>query len=349
MGAYESVPGVRRRSPSSTTSCGLGGSGSSLAPDGMVRLNPGLIRIPDVSFISADRLPGRRMPREAICPIIPDLAIEVLSKSNTRKEMDEKLADYFAAGVRLVWYIDPDTQTARAFTADRSSSGPHDRPAPRRRRRAAGLRPAAPRAVRRPSRGRCGPGRPRPRLDRAARSRRLAGRLAVADTLDGPARSNSPSGPAEPAMPSTTRKPDNDYHLVLFDAPDDPKAVRDLICGVTGLHPTDAMQWVARAPGVWRRPLPEGEVRELLDGLFELGVPAEAWRVDQLPNLVPPADDPRGRLPGGRPADQRPAGRGGPLGPLEQAGAGRRRPDRPGGRVPRRRRRPAGSRPSRPA
>lgn len=85
-----------------------------------------------------------------------------------------------------------------------------------------------------------------------------------------------------------TPKPDNTYRLVLFDAPDDPKAVRDLLCAVTGDHPTDAAQWVARAPGIWARPLAEGEVRELLDGLYELGVAGEAWRMDTLPKLFPP-------------------------------------------------------------
>jgi hypothetical protein len=83
-------------------------------------------------------------------------------------------------------------------------------------------------------------------------------------------------------------KPDNTYRLVVFDHPDDPRAVRDLMCGVTGIHPTDAMQWVARsAPGIWPQPLAEGEVRELLDGLYDLGVPAEAWRIDMLPELNP--------------------------------------------------------------
>ncbi len=91
------------------------------APDGLVRLNPEMIRIPDVSFVAAERFPDRRIPDEPICPIVPDLAIEVLSKGNTRKEMADKLADYFAAGVRLVWYIDPARRTARVFTAvDRS-------------------------------------------------------------------------------------------------------------------------------------------------------------------------------------------------------------------------------------
>ena len=36
------------------------------------------------------------------------------------------------------------------------------------------------------------------------------------------------------------------YRLVVFDAPDDPKAARDLFARVTGLHPTEAMVWVAR-------------------------------------------------------------------------------------------------------
>lgn len=83
-------------------------------------------------------------------------------------------------------------------------------------------------------------------------------------------------------------KTTNDYRLVVFETPEDPRAVRDLLCGVTGIHPTDAMLWVARAPGVWPRPLAEGEVRELLDGLYELDVPAEAWRADLLPSLSPP-------------------------------------------------------------
>jgi hypothetical protein len=80
----------------------------------------------------------------------------------------------------------------------------------------------------------------------------------------------------------------NDYRLVIFAQPADPQAVRDPLCTVTGIHPTDAMQWVARTPGIWPRPLAEAQTRALLDGLYELGVPAEAWRADLLPNLSPP-------------------------------------------------------------
>ena len=72
---------------------------------GMMRLAPGLVRIPDVSFISWDRLPDGRVPHVAIADFAPDLAVEVISRGNTRQEMERKLRDYFAAGTRLVWYV----------------------------------------------------------------------------------------------------------------------------------------------------------------------------------------------------------------------------------------------------
>jgi Uma2 family endonuclease len=73
-----------------------------LGADGMARLAPGLVRIPDVSFISWQRVPNRRVPRVAMLDFAPDLAVEVLSPSNTPHEMERKLHDYFAAGVALV-------------------------------------------------------------------------------------------------------------------------------------------------------------------------------------------------------------------------------------------------------
>ncbi len=76
-----------------------------LGEAGMMRLAPGLVRVPDVSFISWQRLPGRDLPSEPIWDLCPDLAIEVLSRFNTRREMDRKLHDYFTAGTRLVWYV----------------------------------------------------------------------------------------------------------------------------------------------------------------------------------------------------------------------------------------------------
>ena len=43
--------------------------------------------------------------------------MEVLSEGNTDDEMDRKLKEYFKAGTQLVWHIDPETRTAKAFTA----------------------------------------------------------------------------------------------------------------------------------------------------------------------------------------------------------------------------------------
>jgi Uma2 family endonuclease len=86
-----------------------------LSSDGMVRLAPGLIRIPDVSFISWDRLRGRRLPDQAVLTSVPDLAVEILSRGNTEEEMTGKLHHYLDAGVRLVWYIDPRAEIARIY------------------------------------------------------------------------------------------------------------------------------------------------------------------------------------------------------------------------------------------
>ena len=88
-----------------------------LGADGMMRLSPGLVRIPDVSFISWERLPERKVPRTPFFDLAPDLAVEVISKSNTRKEMDRKLAAYFAAAVRQVWYVYPDSREVHVYTS----------------------------------------------------------------------------------------------------------------------------------------------------------------------------------------------------------------------------------------
>ena len=81
------------------------------------RFRAGLVRTPDVSFVSWKRLPGRKIPREPIPDLAPDLAIEGLCPENTTKEMERKLDDYFNAGVRLVWYIDFVAKSVDVFAA----------------------------------------------------------------------------------------------------------------------------------------------------------------------------------------------------------------------------------------
>jgi Uma2 family endonuclease len=89
-----------------------------LGPDSTLRLWPGRVREPDLSFVSWDRIPGEEFPNEPIPDLAPDLAIEVLSRGNTKKEMQLKRQDYFQSGVREVWEIQPKTQTAVVYTSE---------------------------------------------------------------------------------------------------------------------------------------------------------------------------------------------------------------------------------------
>lgn len=88
---------------------------------GMMRLFPGLVRIPEVDFAGWDRFPDRRMPTVPVPHLVPDLAVEVLSEGNTREEMARKRRDYFDAGVRLVWIVDPRARTVAVYTSPDAS------------------------------------------------------------------------------------------------------------------------------------------------------------------------------------------------------------------------------------
>lgn len=84
---------------------------------GMMNLGMRRIRIPDVSYVSRKRLPGGRTPKEPIPQLVPNLAVEVLSRGNTAQEMRQKLQEYFKAGVELVWYVNPRNRTVEVFIA----------------------------------------------------------------------------------------------------------------------------------------------------------------------------------------------------------------------------------------
>ena len=74
-------------------------------------VDPDLIRRPDIAFIATARLGG--VPEEGHVPIAPDLAIEVVSPNDKIYDLDEKLANYRAAGVKLVWVVNPKSRTNR--------------------------------------------------------------------------------------------------------------------------------------------------------------------------------------------------------------------------------------------
>ena len=82
--------------------------------DGMSRLFGDTVRGPDVAFVSWDRLPGG-IPATPVPDLVPDFVIEVLSVGNTRGEMARKRREYFHAGVRLVWMVDPRGRSVAVF------------------------------------------------------------------------------------------------------------------------------------------------------------------------------------------------------------------------------------------
>lgn len=87
-------------------------------PDGALRLMPGLVRIPDISFISWDQLPSKKRPTKPIPKLAPALAVEVLSEGNTKGEMERKVREYFLSGVAVIWLVDPRKREVRVY--DRS-------------------------------------------------------------------------------------------------------------------------------------------------------------------------------------------------------------------------------------
>ncbi|MFO0929380.1 MAG: Uma2 family endonuclease [Gemmataceae bacterium] len=94
------------------TECGI-----ALAANMPYRLAPGLVRIPDASDVCWERFEDRAIPDEEIGTVVPDLVVEVCGPRKTEAEMARKLKEYFLAGTRMVWIIDPPRQTAAAYTS----------------------------------------------------------------------------------------------------------------------------------------------------------------------------------------------------------------------------------------
>ncbi len=84
---------------------------------GLTRVEPGQLRMPDVSFYSWSHFPDHRPTTGQILNVVPDLAIEVLSPSNTPKEMKRKRKEYFLGGSTLVWEVNPIKKTVRVYNA----------------------------------------------------------------------------------------------------------------------------------------------------------------------------------------------------------------------------------------
>lgn len=75
--------------------------------------DPDTVRAPDVAFVSTERL--QQQGEEGFLDGAPDLAVEVISPSETRRAVEEKVLDYLQAGARLIWLVQPETRTVTVY------------------------------------------------------------------------------------------------------------------------------------------------------------------------------------------------------------------------------------------
>ncbi len=71
------------------------------------KMKSGNKRSPDISFVAKERLQGLEELPDGFLEGAPDLAVEILSPSNTVEEIYNKLVEYFENGSRLVWVVNP--------------------------------------------------------------------------------------------------------------------------------------------------------------------------------------------------------------------------------------------------
>jgi Uma2 family endonuclease len=81
------------------------------------RRDPDSVRGADVAYVRIGKLRDGKVP-EGPSDLIPDLCVEVVSPSNTAKEMREKADEYLAAGVEEVWVIDPKKNSMTVIRTD---------------------------------------------------------------------------------------------------------------------------------------------------------------------------------------------------------------------------------------
>ena len=84
----------------------------------LISRNPDTVRMPDVAFVSAERLPqGGGLP-SGYFPFAPDIAVEVVSRSDTPSAARARALMWLDAGSALVWMLFPDSRTATVYRAD---------------------------------------------------------------------------------------------------------------------------------------------------------------------------------------------------------------------------------------
>jgi Uma2 family endonuclease len=78
--------------------------------------DPTTVHAPDVGFVAKARLSGP-IPQKYF-PLAPDLAVEVVSPSDTAQDIRERVRDFLKAGTRLVWVVYPESRTVDVYRSD---------------------------------------------------------------------------------------------------------------------------------------------------------------------------------------------------------------------------------------
>lgn len=129
---YELVRGELRTMPPAGFEHGAIGNGLAASLTQYVRANtlglvvsadtgfvlsrdPDTVRAPDVGFVTRERVEQLGVPKKYF-PGAPDLAVEIISPSDTLYEVDEKVLDWLEAGARLVWVVNPRRRTVTVST-----------------------------------------------------------------------------------------------------------------------------------------------------------------------------------------------------------------------------------------
>jgi Uma2 family endonuclease len=78
-------------------------------------------RRPDVAFVSFDRWPlTRRIPRTEAWEVVPNLAVEVVNRSDSADYIVDKVAEYFHAAVERVWVVFPSQEQVYVYDSPTS-------------------------------------------------------------------------------------------------------------------------------------------------------------------------------------------------------------------------------------
>jgi Uma2 family endonuclease len=80
----------------------------------IVRRNPDRVRAADIAILHQARVPSLEA-RQHILEVIPDLVVEILSKSDTIEEISDKIDDWLGAGVQMLWIVDPFRRTVTIY------------------------------------------------------------------------------------------------------------------------------------------------------------------------------------------------------------------------------------------